>query len=217
VLSGTLDDGTDGLRMIKERGGATVVQDPNDAAYGEMPRSALDHVGPDYVASAEEIPEVLYALVDALIEPTDEGEPPPQRADLVEVEFGREPPEGEASLLTCPDCGGVLLERDEGPIVRFACQVGHAYSPESLVEEQGQALESALWSAQRTLEERADLLRRMARRARRARGFDRPGDTADRFERRAEAVTAQADVVRNTILRLRQVENGHDAAIGAVE
>jgi two-component system chemotaxis response regulator CheB len=111
----------------------------------------------------------------------------------------------------------VLLERDEGPIVRFACQVGHAYSPESLVEEQGQALESALWSAQRTLEERADLLRRMARRARRTRSHQRSPTPADRFQRRAEAVTAQADVVRNTILRLRSAEDGHDEASETAE
>src|SRR5262249_20270290 len=55
VLSGTLDDGTDGLRLIKQRGGATVAQDPVDAAYGDMPRSAIEYVGPDRVVPLAEM------------------------------------------------------------------------------------------------------------------------------------------------------------------
>src|SRR5438067_5091029 len=62
--------------------------------------------------------------------------------------------DGPPSALSCPECGGALWEQKEGLLVRFTCQVGHAYSPESLVTEQGRALETALWSALRALEER---------------------------------------------------------------
>jgi two-component system chemotaxis response regulator CheB len=207
ILTGNLDDGTDGLRLIKERGGATVVQDPDDAAYGDMPQSAIDHVEPDRIVPLAGIGKALWELLDDPLStplakrPTED--PEQQQVDLVEAEFEREPPEGEASLLTCPDCGGVLLERDEGRVIRFACRVGHAYSPESLVEEQGAALESALWHAMRTLEERADLLRRIARRAER-RGAP---ETEVRLQSRAEHAAGQAEEIRSTILRLRGGEN----------
>ncbi len=202
VLTGTLDDGTDGLRLIKERGGATVVQDPADALYEEMPRSAVEHVEPDAVVPLAAMAGTLAGMLD---EPLDASltapaaDPDLQRRDLVEAELGFEPPDGQPSLLTCPDCGGVLMEREQGAVVRFACQVGHAYSPESLVEQQGTALESALWTAMRTLEERADLLRRMARRA--------GSSTSGRLEQRAAAVAEHADVVRATILRLRGADD----------
>jgi two-component system, chemotaxis family, protein-glutamate methylesterase/glutaminase len=211
VLSGTLDDGTDGLRLIKERGGATVCQDPDDAAYADMPRSAIDFVGPDRVVPLAEMARTLCELVDA---PLDRGkvgdvaDPARQEADQVEVEVDPSPSNGNASLLTCPDCGGVLMESEEGGLVRFACQVGHAYSPESLVEHQGDALESALWQALRTLEERADLLDKMAKRATR-RGMR---DTGSRMERKAVGVTGHAAEIRNTILRLRNAEADEEPA-----
>lgn len=209
ILSGTLDDGTDGLRMIKQRGGATVVQDPTDAAYGDMPRSAIDYVEPDRVVPLDQIGAALFELVDSPLDPPPENgieSPATQAVDLVEVEFGREDPAGDATLLTCPDCGGVMLERAEaGGLIRFACQVGHAYSPESLADQQGEALEHALWNAIRTLEERADLLRRMARRAER-RGAERTGD---RLHAKAAVASGHADEIRETVLRLRGSETGH--------
>jgi two-component system chemotaxis response regulator CheB len=103
-----------------------------------------------------------------------------------------------------------MLERDEdGGLVRFACQEGHAFSPESLKEHQGEALESALWDATRTLDERADLLRRMARRAER-RGSKR---TVARLQHKADVASDQAGEIRDTILRLR----GSESASAAVE
>lgn len=213
VLTGTLDDGTDGLRLIKERGGATVAQDPEDAAYGEMPASAIEFVDPDRVVPLAEMGQVLAEMIDSPLDPDtdhDVADPRRQPIDLVEVELGREEPEGRASLLTCPDCGGVLMEREEGDVVRFACQVGHAYSPESLVEQQGDALESALWQALRTLEERADLLGRMARRAERR---EMPA-TGSRIGKRAESISRHAAEIRNTILRLRDGESREGTPLG---
>ena len=92
-------------------------------------------------------------------------EPEPQdpaedtNVEEMEKEFG--PP----SALTCPDCGGALWEIHNGQLTRYRCHVGHQYTTEALDAEQQQVVEAALWSAVRVLEERADLRRRMAKRA----------------------------------------------------
>ena len=44
MLSGNRDDGTAGLAAITERGGAALVQDPDEALYPAMPRNALREV-----------------------------------------------------------------------------------------------------------------------------------------------------------------------------
>ena len=62
VLSGVLDDGTAGLEAVAQAGGATVVQDPADAAYPGMPKSAMDHLHVDHVAAAAQLGELLVRL-----------------------------------------------------------------------------------------------------------------------------------------------------------
>ena len=62
LLTGLLNDGTSGLQGIKRCGGLTVVQDLSDAAYGEMPRSALRHVAVDHVLPLHNIPATLAVL-----------------------------------------------------------------------------------------------------------------------------------------------------------
>jgi two-component system chemotaxis response regulator CheB len=61
VLSGSLDDGTAGLAMIKARGGLVAVQDPREALYRGMPDSAIARVSVDHVLPAGEMGEVLAA------------------------------------------------------------------------------------------------------------------------------------------------------------
>jgi two-component system chemotaxis response regulator CheB len=65
VLTGTLDDGTSGLAVIKRCGGL-VVQDPADAEFSSMPRSAIDHVDVDRIVPIRVLGQTLVDLVEPL-------------------------------------------------------------------------------------------------------------------------------------------------------
>jgi two-component system, chemotaxis family, protein-glutamate methylesterase/glutaminase len=198
VLSGTLDDGAAGARMIRERGGRVIVQDPGDALYSDMPQNALDMAGADAVLPAAEIADKICELLEEPLpeEPWEVEDPDVQEAnELMEAQLAVN---GTPTELACPDCGGALWEREDGDLIRFGCRVGHVYSPESLVAEHGKALEQALWAALRGLEERADLYRRMARRAQVA---NRSG-VERRFRARSESAERHAAAVRDAVAKL---------------
>ncbi|HEU4977303.1 MAG TPA: chemotaxis protein CheB [Solirubrobacteraceae bacterium] len=190
VLSGARDDGTAGLLAIKAAGGKAVVQDPQEAVYASMPRSAIEHAQVDAVLPVAGIAAWLG-----------EAPPPPDGhggsvAAMVHNEQGATgtgTPPGEGTRYTCPDCGGVLFADEEGSLLRFRCSVGHAFSPESLESAQAAALESALWAAVRSLEDRADLLERMAKRH----GTDR--HRAERLRQEARVALERAETIRGTI------------------
>ncbi|HLI19169.1 MAG TPA: CheR family methyltransferase, partial [Rhodanobacteraceae bacterium] len=59
VLSGTGADGAVGIARIKEQGGVTFVQSPDDAEYDDMPRSAIAGAQIDFVLPAAEVPDKL--------------------------------------------------------------------------------------------------------------------------------------------------------------
>jgi two-component system chemotaxis response regulator CheB len=65
VLSGALDDGAAGLRTIALAGGLAVVQDPGDALFPSMPRSAIEAARVDHVLPADEIGRKLPELLGA--------------------------------------------------------------------------------------------------------------------------------------------------------
>jgi two-component system chemotaxis response regulator CheB len=169
ILSGTLSDGTAGLLVVRRHGGLAVIQDPKDAIYGGMPESALEYVGADYVVTAKEMGPLLARLAT---EEVAADQPVPDHDLRKEVEFM----EGNGSALEadhpgqpspwpCPDCHGVLWAIDDGPVLRFRCRVGHAWSADSLLQQQGEGVEAAMWMALRALEDRADLSRTLAERA----------------------------------------------------
>jgi len=60
VLSGTGSDGSNGLLMIKEKGGLTISQDPEEAEFDGMPRSAIATGAIDLVASVTDIPDAIF-------------------------------------------------------------------------------------------------------------------------------------------------------------
>lgn len=173
ILSGTLSDGTAGLGALRRQGGVAIVQDPADALYDGMPSSALEYVGADYVAAAADIGPLIARLVDE-----DPGDDARDRDESMDDELRREVAlmegddrvverehPGTPSPWPCPDCHGVLWEIDDGSILRFRCRVGHAWSAESLLHEQGEGVEAALWMALRALEDRLALSETLAARA----------------------------------------------------
>src|SRR5205085_9150751 len=59
ILSGAGSDGTIGLKRVKERGGVTLAQDPQDAEYDSMPRNAIATGLVDFVLPADQLPRQI--------------------------------------------------------------------------------------------------------------------------------------------------------------
>ncbi|WP_183028107.1 chemotaxis protein CheB [Variovorax sp. UMC13] len=64
LLSGSGNDGTDGLIAIKGAGGLSIVQSPSDAQEPGMPTSGLLNDSPDHVPLAEELGPLIQQLVE---------------------------------------------------------------------------------------------------------------------------------------------------------
>lgn len=61
ILTGANDDGAQGLRLIKERGGLAIVQDPETAEAPLMPQAAIATIQVDHVLALPEIARLLVA------------------------------------------------------------------------------------------------------------------------------------------------------------
>lgn len=214
VLTGALDDGTAGLLAIKRRGGLALVQDPEDALYPSMPRSAISYVAVDAVVPLANIAGRLVELADATV--LDEaGYPVPPEMEhevqIMELDPARlAHPEhiGPPSEFSCPECGGVLHEIGNEKLVRFRCRVGHAFTAENVLAEQSDALEVALWTALNTLEERISLTQRLAQRAQES-GHDW---MVRRFEEQLHETQHHADVIRQVLLKGQAAPTAPSAA-----
>ena len=62
VLTGSNNDGTKGIKRIKEYGGLAIIQDPKTAESAYMPASAITAVKADYILSLEDISYLLIQL-----------------------------------------------------------------------------------------------------------------------------------------------------------
>ncbi|MBW4574233.1 MAG: chemotaxis protein CheB [Aphanothece sp. CMT-3BRIN-NPC111] len=205
VLTGTLDDGTAGLIDLKRQGGVAVVQDPKDALFSGMPSSAIQNVEVDHILPISSIAPTLVALAyEPVVEEGANTVSSESRfdmdTDIVEIDGAGMRSRGRPgipSTFSCPDCGGSLYEQHEKGLLKFRCRVGHAYSTQSLVAAQAEAQEEALWAAIRSLEERAELMHRLAKNAR-----DRIAmKSAERFEAQAKEAEERADLIREALFQ----------------
>ncbi|WP_340316523.1 chemotaxis protein CheB [Rhizorhabdus argentea] len=166
ILTGLLDDGTDGLIAIKAAGGTSIIQHPDDAEWPSMPRNALrrDHV--DHAVALAELPALLSRLAGEASGPSvpipDEYQIEDQIAaqDFAVMEPDIITP-GRPSHISCPDCGGVLNQIQAEEELRFRCQVGHAFTSLGLATAQNDELERALGIAVRTHRDRLRLFQQM--------------------------------------------------------
>ena len=204
VLSGSLDDGTAGLAAIKQRGGVAIVQDPGDALYPGMPSSALQDVAVDYCVPVAQIGETLKRLArdpasgnGAETMADDDMKTEIEMASFDPAAYDEQRHPGTPSGFGCPDCGGALWELREGELVRFRCRVGHAWSVESLIARQAEALEEALWVALRALEEQASLSGRLAERLKQRGRAER---LVEHYDRQRDDCKRQAGVIREILL-----------------
>jgi two-component system chemotaxis response regulator CheB len=167
-----------------------------------MPENALHSLNVDYVLPLDKIAATVHRLSDEFVE-NERLENPMSNEDrrankMIQqdkryFETGKE--ELQQSILTCPECGGVLWEMQEGNLTRYQCHVGHAYSEGSLFIGKTKALEDALWVAVRSLKERASLSRKLANRA------DSLGKAQvfEKFHDQAEEADQAAQVIRSII------------------
>ena len=170
VLTGLLDDGTTGMLAIKRSGGTCIVQDPNEAEYPDMPLSVLENMEVNYCISLSQMGEVILGITQTTpkeIPAPDDVMIESQIAERVVVDYDHVKQLGEKSIYACPDCGGGLwdiskVEDGQGKIVRYRCHIGHSYSEKDLVIKQGEIFEATLWTALRIMEERRNLLKKMA-------------------------------------------------------
>lgn len=88
-----------------------------------------------------------------------------------------------------------MWEREDRGVLRHQCHVGHAWNEQSLEARQAEEVEEALWTAVRTMREKAALSDRLARRAR-DRGHT---DVATKQERNAKELRESADTVADTV------------------
>jgi two-component system chemotaxis response regulator CheB len=167
ILSGYLDDGTSGLLAIQKCGGTTVIQDPADAEYPDMPSNALNQLDPDYCVPIIEMGSILSLLMERQL---GKGKQIPEEirkeaviAERVVSDLSVVNDLGDQVPFNCPGCGGILWKINKGSTLRFRCHVGHAYTAAVLLAEQTRKIEETMWTALRMFEERRNLLTTMSK------------------------------------------------------
>jgi two-component system chemotaxis response regulator CheB len=205
VLTGTLGDGSSGLSALKDCGGVTVVQDPADAPFAEMPVRALEASRPHHVAGMAELPALLDRLVRGPAGRPRAADPAIEREVWIARNGGGTMDGmdaiGRRSVFTCPDCHGAMWEIRDGEVPRYRCHVGHAYSAELMEIALSDTVGRALASALRALEERVALTQELERQAAAA----GRKTLAAGWAARSRQAAAEVEVIRGAVDRVSSI------------
>jgi two-component system, chemotaxis family, protein-glutamate methylesterase/glutaminase len=171
VLTGLMNDGTTGMSSIQRSGGITIVQDPNEAEYPDMPFSVINAMEVDHVVSLADMGKLLEELTKMRPEKKEEA----PRDVIIETEISEKSTTdiataaqlGKSTVYTCPDCGGVLFEHGDDAIMKLKCHTGHSFTVRDLILRMSEETESSLWYAIRSLEQRHNLFQTLTDRYRR--------------------------------------------------
>jgi two-component system chemotaxis response regulator CheB len=157
-----------------------IVQDPYEAEYPSMPRSALEYVEADYKMRSVEIGPLLARLVrehqveKVGMRTNNKQELEQRMAKEVQLAAGTNVSQGsilelgELTPFTCPECHGTLVRIKEGKLSRFRCHTGHGFTEDALLEGIMQSTGEMLWQVARGLQEGQMLLEHMGRHMREA-------------------------------------------------
>lgn len=152
ILTGRLNDGSAGLLEVKRRGGITIVQSPQDAAYPAMPASALAHAVPDHCLPLDDIGPLVARLLRLERPVPATATPEGSHPMTSEQTFDR------PIALTCPDCGGALRPVPVGSsLIEYRCHIQHVYTAEVLAEAHFEQMERIVRAAERVVHERSEL------------------------------------------------------------
>ena len=195
LLSGSLSDGTAGLRAVKAVGGLAVVQHPKDAMVPAMVESALHYVEVDHCLPAVELGTLLAKLAAEPAGKTFAAAPTVRLEAAIAAQEHSTMKEadrlGQLSVFTCPECHGPLWEIEDGDMLRYRCHTGHAFTADAAMEAQAVEADEILWSLLRSHQQRAEFARRMAERER----TRRRSGLAQEFGKRAQDYEADAAVI----------------------
>lgn len=204
VMSGVLDDGTSGLWSIKRRGGVSIVQDPDEAWFSDMPANVMKRVEVDYLIPAAEMGRLLGKLVK---------EPAGKETALSAEELRRLQAEvgiaggdyamekgtvqlGDLTPYTCPECHGTLVMLKDGETPRFRCHTGHSFTADALLAGITESNEDILWQAMRGLDETIMLLEHLGKHYTDAGQLD----NAERFFAKARQMAGRARAIQAAIM-----------------
>ena len=164
LLTGMLADGVAGLRAIRDAGGVVIVQDPEDAAFPDLPTNALRAIEPDRTLPLDDIAATLVALAGSPARPA--AVPPELTLEARLDREGGDPRDlsrlGTQTTLACPECSGPLWEVNGESPLRYRCYLGHGTNAHELLSQNSEQIEQALWSAVRALSDRAATLEALA-------------------------------------------------------
>jgi two-component system, chemotaxis family, protein-glutamate methylesterase/glutaminase len=208
VLSGLMNDGTSGLWSVKRLGGITIIQDPEEAEYPQMPNNVLEYVDVDYTLRVAEMGPLLQTLIED--KARKKVKLTKKEMKLLELEVIIATRDnafemgiiemGELTPFTCPDCHGALARLVEGNIIRFRCHTGHAYTASALLADLSQSVEGLLWQGMRGMEETTLLLGNIEKHLRQL-GHRKQ---ADIIQAKAEDTSHRARIIYDSVFKQEQ-------------